>query len=377
MWLVGLCARNVRYMTMEPSRRLFQSDHITLRNPPAGTGKISTLRLLQGSSLRPTLSPVEKLRQRKEPFQCDRNGLKLRGDYPMTTSGNIGRASQPATIPVLLRSRRKTGLTSLNLERSIQSRTSLRNGASVDQASLSENMETLDERGNGKFCEPRHSVRMKDPRSLHLAGKAWMRGYSSKRTEGSHGAMSSSRSTKASTNLQNGIQNYKDQPEPWQTQKKALSEKFGPTGWLPRKRLSPDTLEGIRVLHAQYPDRFTNSVLADQFKVSPEAIRRILKSKWRPTDEEEEMRRRRWEKRGESIWSQKVEMGIKPPKKWREMGVGKSIQSKASQSKHFESQMKSRSRSSSQRGQISTNLHTISVNGDEIGSSVLLADRIL
>lgn len=32
---------------------------------------------------------------------------------------------------------------------------------------------------------------------------------------------------------------------------------------------------------------------------------------------------RRWDKRGERIWSNLVEMGIKPPKRWREMGVGR------------------------------------------------------
>lgn len=110
--------------------------------------------------------------------------------------------------------------------------------------------------------------------------------------------------------------------EVWQIQKSALAAKFGPQGWAPRKRLSPDALDGIRALHAQYPEKYTTPVLADQFKVSPEAIRRILKSKWRPSEEEEVDRRQRWDKRGEIIWSQMVEIGIKPPKKWREMGVG-------------------------------------------------------
>ena len=115
------------------------------------------------------------------------------------------------------------------------------------------------------------------------------------------------------------------QREPWQVQKSALTDKFGSQGWKPRKRLSPDALEGIRALHTQYPEKYTTPVLADQFKVSPEAIRRILKSKWRPNEEEEADRRRRWDTRGEGIWSQMVEIGIKPPKKWREMGVGKSF----------------------------------------------------
>ncbi|KAF2190634.1 hypothetical protein K469DRAFT_558656 [Zopfia rhizophila CBS 207.26] len=117
--------------------------------------------------------------------------------------------------------------------------------------------------------------------------------------------------------------NPKKSLERWQVQKAALKEKFGNEGWNPRKKLSPDAMEGIRHLHKTHPDKFTTPVLAQHFKVSPEAIRRILKSKWQPTDEEQEERLRRWDKRGERIWSNLVELGIKPPKKWREMGVGK------------------------------------------------------
>lgn len=111
--------------------------------------------------------------------------------------------------------------------------------------------------------------------------------------------------------------------EQWQVQKAALQEKFGNEKWNPRKRLSPDALDGIRTLHAKFPDKFTTPILAEQFKVSPDAIRRILKSKWKPSEEEQGDRMRRWDKRGETIWSNLVEMGVKPPKKWREMGVGR------------------------------------------------------
>ncbi|MCJ1391495.1 Required for respiratory growth protein 9 mitochondrial [Xylographa bjoerkii] len=111
--------------------------------------------------------------------------------------------------------------------------------------------------------------------------------------------------------------------EPWGVQKTALEQKFGDQGWAPRKRLSPDALDGIRALHAQYPEKYSTAVLAEQFKVSPEAIRRILKSKWRPNDEEDVSRRQRWQKRGEAIWGQMVELGVKPPKKWRNMGIGR------------------------------------------------------
>ncbi|KAL8863301.1 MAG: hypothetical protein Q9178_000676 [Gyalolechia marmorata] len=106
--------------------------------------------------------------------------------------------------------------------------------------------------------------------------------------------------------------------EAWQIQKDAISSKFGSAGWTPRKRLSPDALEGIRTLHAQFPDKYTTAVLANQFEVSAEAVRRILKGKWRPSDEEATSRRQRWDKRGERIWGQMVALGVKPPKKWRD-----------------------------------------------------------
>ncbi|KAF1359922.1 required for respiratory growth protein 9, mitochondrial [Lizonia empirigonia] len=109
----------------------------------------------------------------------------------------------------------------------------------------------------------------------------------------------------------------------WQAEKEAMKKKLDGEAWNPRKKLSPDTMEGIRHLHQTQPARFTTPVLAEHFKVSSEAIRRILKSKWRPSDEEHDERMRRWDKRGERIWSNLVEMGIKPPKKWRDMGVGR------------------------------------------------------
>ena len=116
--------------------------------------------------------------------------------------------------------------------------------------------------------------------------------------------------------------------EPWGIQKQALEKKFADQGWKPRKRLSPDALEGIRALHRQRPDTFTTPVLAEHFKVSPENIRRILKSKWRPSEEEDEDRRRRWEKRGEVIWTEIAARGVKPPKPWRQKGIGRLSESK-------------------------------------------------
>ncbi|KAF2146978.1 uncharacterized protein K452DRAFT_283161 [Aplosporella prunicola CBS 121167] len=111
--------------------------------------------------------------------------------------------------------------------------------------------------------------------------------------------------------------------EHWQIDKDALRKKLGGEEWRPRKRLSPEALEGIRALHAKDPYKFTTPLLAEEFKVSPDAIRRILRSKWKPSEEEEQERAERWNKRGEQIWTQLAASGVRPPRKWRQMGVGR------------------------------------------------------
>lgn len=92
---------------------------------------------------------------------------------------------------------------------------------------------------------------------------------------------------------------------------------------MPRKRLSPDALVGIRALNAQFPDVYNSATLSQKFEVSPEHIRRILKSKWQPSAEEEEDRQERWHRRGRSVWERKAALGVKPPKKWREEGINR------------------------------------------------------
>jgi hypothetical protein len=112
-------------------------------------------------------------------------------------------------------------------------------------------------------------------------------------------------------------------PTQWRRQKAALKRILDGQAWNPtRKKLSPDTMDGIRAMHQAYPETLTTPVLAKHFEISPEAIRRILKSKWKPTEEEEEKRMARWEKRGKEVWERLVrEKGYKPPKKWRDLGV--------------------------------------------------------
>ena len=111
-----------------------------------------------------------------------------------------------------------------------------------------------------------------------------------------------------------------EQQAQWQIQKKALEKKFGSEKWQPRKRLSPDALDGLRALHAQDAHKYSTQALAEQFKVSPEAVRRILKSKWRPRDDEQAGRQTRWIRRGQRVWEEWMNKGMKAPKKWRSPG---------------------------------------------------------
>ncbi|TQS36445.1 hypothetical protein Golomagni_03106 [Golovinomyces magnicellulatus] len=118
------------------------------------------------------------------------------------------------------------------------------------------------------------------------------------------------------------VQEPKTSPkEPWMIEKERIKEKY-PNGYRPLKKLSPDAMDGIRALHAQMPEQFTTARLALEFKISPEAIRRILKSKWRPNTDEAQKREVRWFRRGEQIWSRWAELGATPPKRFRRLGIG-------------------------------------------------------
>lgn len=167
--------------------------------------------------------------------------------------------------------------------------------------------------------------------------------------------------------------------EQWQIQKKAHERKFKGESWKPKKRVSPDALEGIRALHAKDPVQFSTPVLANQFKISPEAIRRILRSKWRPTEEEQENRIARWDRRGEKKWSEMVKLGMKPPKKWREMGVGrpKPGHLPAWKKSKYDSQAKPReSLASNQKGPPKIPVKHAWKDNEE-GEGNLMVDRIL
>ncbi|ONH68407.1 Required for respiratory growth protein 9, mitochondrial [Cyberlindnera fabianii] len=96
--------------------------------------------------------------------------------------------------------------------------------------------------------------------------------------------------------------NWRKQNLPeWKRQKFALAEKFKGQKWDPNKKLSRESMQSVRILKAKLPE-LTASELAQHFQVAPEAIRRILKSKWQPnTEEEEDKVMERWKRRKERV----------------------------------------------------------------------------
>jgi Neugrin len=58
-----------------------------------------------------------------------------------------------------------------------------------------------------------------------------------------------------------------------------------PSGWNPPRKISREAMEGLRTLHVHDPSTYSTPVLADKFKISPEAVRRILRSRWEPSEE--------------------------------------------------------------------------------------------
>lgn len=59
-----------------------------------------------------------------------------------------------------------------------------------------------------------------------------------------------------------------------------------PQGWSPPHKLSRQAMDGLRVLHAHDPEKFSTPKLAERFRISPEAVRRILRGQWEPTPEQ-------------------------------------------------------------------------------------------
>ncbi|QRW05431.1 neugrin domain-containing protein [Ceratobasidium sp. AG-Ba] len=66
---------------------------------------------------------------------------------------------------------------------------------------------------------------------------------------------------------------------------RARMKQLYPEGWGPSHTISREAMETLREMYARDPVQFRTPVLANKFKISPEAVSRILKSKWQPSPE--------------------------------------------------------------------------------------------
>ncbi|KAG9119379.1 Required for respiratory growth protein 9 mitochondrial [Ceratobasidium sp. 392] len=66
---------------------------------------------------------------------------------------------------------------------------------------------------------------------------------------------------------------------------RAKIKRLYPEGWSPPRTISREAMDTLREMHARDPVQFRTPVLAAKFKISPEAVSRILKSKWQPSPE--------------------------------------------------------------------------------------------
>lgn len=76
----------------------------------------------------------------------------------------------------------------------------------------------------------------------------------------------------------------KPTPTEFKAHREAIRKAF-PEGWAPPRKLSREAMDILRQLHHTDPETFTTPTLASKFKISPEAVRRILKNRWEPSAE--------------------------------------------------------------------------------------------
>ena len=76
----------------------------------------------------------------------------------------------------------------------------------------------------------------------------------------------------------------KPTPQQHKAHRETLRKTF-PEGWAPPRKLSREAMETLRQLQRMDPQTFSTPMLADRFKISPEAVRRILRSRWQPSME--------------------------------------------------------------------------------------------
>ncbi|KAJ1680195.1 hypothetical protein EV182_000500 [Spiromyces aspiralis] len=71
----------------------------------------------------------------------------------------------------------------------------------------------------------------------------------------------------------------------WKRRALELKAKLGCARWEPKKRVARSTMDKICFLHREMPEVWTIEKLSQQFRISFESVRRIIKSKFVPSKE--------------------------------------------------------------------------------------------
>jgi len=96
------------------------------------------------------------------------------------------------------------------------------------------------------------------------------------------------RSASTPTAREEELESERELPD-WRKHRNAIKERF-PEGWAPPKRISREAMDLLRALHKVDPGLNSVPMLADKFRISPEAVRRVLKSRFELGREEREKR---------------------------------------------------------------------------------------
>ncbi|KAL5522757.1 hypothetical protein ACEPAG_8775 [Sanghuangporus baumii] len=105
---------------------------------------------------------------------------------------------------------------------------------------------------------------------------------------------------------EDGRQDRRRTPAEFIRYRQTMKKRF-PEGWNPPRKLSREAMEGLRTLHRHDPETFSTPVLAERFRISPEAVRRILKSKWSPNKEEKANKLERERERKQEYIAKRIE----------------------------------------------------------------------
>ncbi|KAG8957261.1 Required for respiratory growth protein 9 mitochondrial [Tulasnella sp. 419] len=120
--------------------------------------------------------------------------------------------------------------------------------------------------------------------------------------------------TKSKTFQQKGVSKEFPTPRQWLAHRERMKHKY-PEGWNPTRKLSREAMDGIRMMHAHDPFVHNTAALAHHFEISPEAVRRILKSRWRP----DEGKLRKLEERQEMVSEERKQLRAERKERTRKM----------------------------------------------------------